>query len=122
MTEPEGTERVEEIRQRRARHTEVLDCGGTELALVGDDIDWLLTRLREVERERDAIREVNHVFSHRCEQAEQRVAEVEAAVNQSFHTMLHLPMCGCDHEQNDLACHVGLLRAALAARGRRGHE
>ena len=128
-------------------------CGAPMVLM--PDIDWLLTRLRELERERDdarkALREIGEraivdwqdelvglvsvglgtaawdtvttmeVHVVRAEQArrhkaEQRVTTVEAAVTQALHTMLHLPMCGCDHEQNDLACHVGLLRAALGTR------
>lgn len=38
-------QRIEEIRARRIRFTRVLDVGGTEQALLGDDMDWLLGRV-----------------------------------------------------------------------------
>ncbi len=43
MTAPE--ERAAEIKARRERHSDLLDVGGTETALIGGDIDWLLDQL-----------------------------------------------------------------------------
>jgi hypothetical protein len=46
-----------EIEQRAGRHSDVLDTGGTELALIGSDIERLVQMLRRSMEALEEIRE-----------------------------------------------------------------
>lgn len=91
----------------------VLDAAetfGQELAKAAnkaeEELDSLRTRLAKAEESEEEL--AGAVVS-----LAQELKALKSAIMESFKTMRHLPMCGCDHEQNDPACHVGVLKAAL---------